>query len=57
LFSTLERGPIERAESIEIMRFLEHGHRVACVQVRAGSVGVDTPDDLLFVEAILENRK
>ena len=57
LFSTLNRGPIERAESIEIMRFLEHGHRVACVQVKPGSVGVDTPEDLLSVEAILENKK
>ncbi len=27
-FSALERGPVEQAEGIEMLRFLEHGHRV-----------------------------
>lgn len=53
LFAELERGPVERAESIEVMRYLEHGYRVACVPVAPGSIGVDTPEDLAKVEAIL----
>jgi len=57
LFAELERGPVERAESIEVMRYLEHGYRVACVAVAPGSIGVDTPEDLAKVEAILEARK
>jgi len=57
LFAELERGPVERAESIEVMRYLEHGYRVACVTVAPGSIGVDTPEDLAKVEAILEARK
>ena len=56
LFAELERGPVERAESIEVMRYLEHGHRIACVPVAPGSIGVDTPEDLAEVEAILEAK-
>jgi 3-deoxy-manno-octulosonate cytidylyltransferase (CMP-KDO synthetase) len=56
LFSELERGPVERAESIEVMRFLEHGYRVACIPVKPGSIGVDTPEDLATVEAIIKGR-
>ena len=57
LFSELERGPVERAESIEVMRYLEHGYRIACVPVTPGSIGVDTPEDLVKVEAILRERQ
>ena len=40
-------------ESIEIMRFLEHGEGIACVPVASGSIGVDTPEDVTRVEKIL----
>ena len=56
LFSKLERGPVERAESIEVIRYLEHGYRIACVPVMPGSFGVDTPEDLVKVEAILRKK-
>lgn len=52
-----DRGPIERAESVEILRFLERGERIACVPVAPGSIGVDTPEDLAAVEAILGGEK
>ncbi|MDP7099965.1 MAG: 3-deoxy-manno-octulosonate cytidylyltransferase [Rhodospirillales bacterium] len=55
-FPELERGPVERAESIEVMRYLEHGFRIVCVPVEPGSIGVDTPEDLAEVEAILEAK-
>ena len=54
-FSNWERGPVERAESIELMRFLEHGERVACVAISSGSIGVDHPEDIKRVEAVLKN--
>ena len=44
---------IKKTENIEILRFLEHGQRVACVKVNPGSIGVDTPEDVYRVEAIL----
>lgn len=52
-FATWERGPVERAESIELMRFLEHGERIACVPVPPGSIGVDLPEDVARVEKLM----
>jgi 3-deoxy-manno-octulosonate cytidylyltransferase (CMP-KDO synthetase) len=55
-FSEWDRGPVERAESIELMRFLEHGERIACVAVQSNSIGVDQPEDIRIVEAVLMNN-
>ena len=52
-FAAWERGPVERAESGEMLRFLEHGERIACVAVAPGSIGVDTPEDAARVADIL----
>jgi len=52
-FAAWPRGPVERAESIELLRFLEHGERIACVPILPGSIGVDHPEDLARVEAVL----
>ena len=52
-FSSWERGPVERAESIELMRYLEHGERIACVAISSGSISVDHPEDITIVEAII----
>lgn len=46
LFSSWEPTPMERAEKLEQLRILEHGHRI---RVRVGpyeTVAVDTPEDL-----------
>ena len=47
------RGPVERAESVELIRVLEHGERIACVETKTGSIGVDLPADVARVEAAL----
>jgi len=54
-FSNWERGPVERAESIELIRYLENGERIACVAISSGSIGVDHPEDVARVEEILKN--
>ncbi|MBF0382931.1 MAG: 3-deoxy-manno-octulosonate cytidylyltransferase [Magnetococcales bacterium] len=54
-FRHWQQGPVEQAESIELMRFLEHGDRIACTSVPSGSIGVDHPEDIARIEAILRN--
>ncbi len=52
-FRAWERGPVERAESVELLRVIEHGERIACAPVPPGSIGVDRPEDVALVEAAL----
>jgi 3-deoxy-manno-octulosonate cytidylyltransferase (CMP-KDO synthetase) len=41
--------PLERLESLEQLRVLEHGHRIRVVETAFDSIGVDTADDLARV--------
>jgi 3-deoxy-manno-octulosonate cytidylyltransferase (CMP-KDO synthetase) len=45
-FAALQQTPLERAESLEQLRALEHGYRIRAVETRFESVEVDTPEDL-----------
>ena len=45
-FAALPRTPLERAESLEQLRALEHGFRIKVVETAWRSVSVDTPEDL-----------
>jgi 3-deoxy-manno-octulosonate cytidylyltransferase (CMP-KDO synthetase) len=45
-FATLAQTPLERIESLEQLRALEHGYRIQTVETRYDSIGVDTPEDL-----------
>ncbi len=47
----LPQTPLERAEKLEQLRVLEHGHRIRVVIVSAASPGVDTPEDLERLQA------
>ena len=46
-------SPLEQAEKLEQLRALENGIDIAVVQVDYDSVGVDVPEDVAKVEAIL----
>lgn len=50
-FAALPPTPLERAESVDMLRALEHGHRVRLVETDVDTHAVDTPDDLRMVEA------
>jgi 3-deoxy-manno-octulosonate cytidylyltransferase (CMP-KDO synthetase) len=52
-FAELVPGPLEMAESIDMLRFLEHGVPVRLVPVGPGTRAVDTLADLPLVEALL----
>jgi 3-deoxy-manno-octulosonate cytidylyltransferase (CMP-KDO synthetase) len=51
----LKPSPLELTESLEQLRWLEAGYTIYCVKVESRSIGVDTPDDLKTVEALLQN--
>ncbi len=42
----LPPSALERAESLEQLRWLEAGYAIRCVTVRSRSTGIDTPQDL-----------
>jgi 3-deoxy-manno-octulosonate cytidylyltransferase (CMP-KDO synthetase) len=45
-FAALPRTPLERIESLEQLRVLEHGYRIRTVLTPHATVGIDTPQDL-----------
>lgn len=45
-YAALPQTPLERAESLEQLRALEHGYRIRLIATPFQSIGVDTPADL-----------
>ena len=54
-FAALEATPLEQAESVDMLRFLEHGHKVRMVPTPYSSHAVDTPADLALVAGLLSD--
>lgn len=52
-YNQLEQTPLEIAESIDMIRILEHGNSVKMVPTFYKTHSVDTPEDLLFVEKLM----
>ena len=49
-FCELPPTPMEKAESIDMLRALEHGRRILAVRVAGKMIGVDRPEDIERVE-------
>ncbi len=54
-FSQLDPTPLEIIESIDMNRFLENGIKVKMIEVKNNTYAVDTPEDLIKVEQIMQN--
>jgi 3-deoxy-manno-octulosonate cytidylyltransferase (CMP-KDO synthetase) len=52
-FAQLPPTALERAESIDMLRILEHGRRVRLVETTVDTHAVDTPEDLQLVEKLM----
>lgn len=56
-FAGWDPTPLERTESLEQLRFLEHGVRIRMSEVRESELAVDTPEQAEQVRRILASRK
>ncbi len=54
-FSALPETDLERAESVDMLRVLEHGIRLRGVVAGYTTLGVDQPSDVALVESVLQN--
>jgi 3-deoxy-manno-octulosonate cytidylyltransferase (CMP-KDO synthetase) len=54
-YTRLEPTPLEIAESVDMMRILEHGMKVRMVPTKHNSQAVDTLDDLKKVEQLMKD--
>jgi 3-deoxy-manno-octulosonate cytidylyltransferase (CMP-KDO synthetase) len=52
-FSGWEQTPLERTESLEMLRVLEEGYAIRCVETLRDTVEIDTPADVEALERIL----
>ena len=53
-FNSTPEMPLERIESVDMMRVIENGHKVRMVLTEGQSIGVDTPAHLKKVEKYME---
>lgn len=52
-FAALPETPLERAESVDMLRLLEHGRSIRGVVTDRTTLGVDRPDDVAPIERAL----
>lgn len=53
-FAKWPQSELERTESLEQLRALEHGVKIKAIKASTASIGVDTAEDLVKVREILE---
>ncbi|MDD4159337.1 MAG: 3-deoxy-manno-octulosonate cytidylyltransferase [Synergistaceae bacterium] len=52
-FSKWEQTPLEKTESLEMLRVIERGHCIKCIITERDTIEIDTPNDLRKIEEYL----
>jgi 3-deoxy-manno-octulosonate cytidylyltransferase (CMP-KDO synthetase) len=52
-FAALEPTPLEIAESVDMLRYVEHGRPIQLVESNEATQSVDVPEDVVLVERML----
>ncbi len=56
-YTNLPKSELERVESLEQLRILEHGYKIKTIETQFDTVGIDTPEDLeKATQALLARR-
>ncbi len=56
-FAKLEMQPLEIAEKIECIRYLEYGMKIKMIETDFVGIGIDVPEDLEKARSILKNNQ
>ena len=56
VFTNLDKTPLEKTESLEQLRALEHGYKIRVLETKTDSIGIDTPEDLKLANEIYKKR-
>ena len=56
-FVALPQTPLEKAESLEQLRALEHGYKLRVKKTQYDTIGVDMPEHIARVEQIMQNNQ
>jgi len=52
----LPQSDLEKSESLEQLRWLENGYRIAVRETMVENIGIDTPEDLQHLNELLRNK-
>jgi 3-deoxy-manno-octulosonate cytidylyltransferase (CMP-KDO synthetase) len=55
-FSSWSQTPLEKSESLEMLRLLERGGRIKCIITDSDTIEIDTPEDIARFENYVKQR-
>jgi 3-deoxy-manno-octulosonate cytidylyltransferase (CMP-KDO synthetase) len=56
-FASTPQTPLEKAESLEMLRILEKGGVIRCVETDIDTIEIDTPEDVSLFERFISNKQ